>query len=59
VGDKDKTNHRREALAGAGAPHEWAAIIMIQSPSSRARDPIVVGCCIAVNSHAGGFNGVP
>jgi hypothetical protein len=55
VGDKDKTNHRLEAPAGAVAPHEWAAIIMIQSPSSRARGPIIVGCCTAVNGHAGGF----
>ena len=37
VGDEDKTDHRRELPAGAVAPHERAAIIMIQSPSSRAR----------------------
>ena len=59
MGDENDTNHRREAPAGAVAPHEWAAIIMIQSPSSRARGPIVVGCCIAVNGPAGGFRGMP
>ena len=49
VGDEDKTNHRQGIPAGAVAPHERAAIIIIQSPSSRAPSPIVVGCCIAVN----------
>jgi hypothetical protein len=59
MSNKNKTNHRREAPAGAVAPHEWAAIIMIQAPSSRPGEPIVVGCCIAVNGRAGGFSGVP
>src|SRR6185312_8458075 len=49
VSDENKTNHRRRIPAGAVAPHQWAAIFMIQSPSSRAWRPIIVGCCIAVN----------
>ena len=43
VGDENKADHRREIPAGAVAPHERAAIIIIQSPSSRARRPICSG----------------
>ena len=58
-GDKDKADHLEETPAGAAAPHERAAIIMIQSPSSRARRSILVVCCIAVNDLAEFFVGPP
>jgi hypothetical protein len=57
MSNENETNHQREAPAGAVAPHEGAAIIMIHRPSSRPWQPIVGGCCIAVNGQADGFSG--